>query len=94
MTGDPDVRRTPEERLKAVLRRDDINEGTRVVARRALKRRQEGLLGNGTDRSPAAPDTTAASESAACCPSCGEGVDAGDAFCRHCGSELAGGADA
>jgi len=22
------------------------------------------------------------------CPSCGEGVDAGDAFCRHCGCEL------
>lgn len=40
----PDVERTPEERLKAVLRRDDINEGTREAARRALEARQEGEL--------------------------------------------------
>jgi len=41
---EPDIERTAEERLKAVLRRDDLNEKTRRVAKRALQVRQEGSL--------------------------------------------------
>jgi hypothetical protein len=42
--SDPSLERTPEEKLKALLRRDGINDETRRVAREALKRRQEGSL--------------------------------------------------
>jgi len=41
---DPSLERTPEEKLKALLRRDDISEQTREIARRDLERRQEGSL--------------------------------------------------
>ena len=42
--ADPTLERTPEEKLKALLRRDDISDKTRAVARRDLERRQEGSL--------------------------------------------------
>lgn len=43
-TTDPDLSRSPEEKLKALLRRDNISDETRRVAERALKARQEGSL--------------------------------------------------
>lgn len=44
-TEDDDILEpTREERLKDVLRRDDIRPGTRRVAERALERLQEGSL--------------------------------------------------
>jgi hypothetical protein len=38
---DPDLERTPEEKLKALLRRDDLSDRTRAAAEEALRRRQE-----------------------------------------------------
>jgi hypothetical protein len=40
--SDTDAERTPEEKLRAVVRNDKYNEKTRQLARRLLKRRQEG----------------------------------------------------
>ena len=41
---EPSLERTPEEKMKALLRRTDISEETQRVAKRSLKRRQEGSL--------------------------------------------------
>jgi hypothetical protein len=42
--SDPELERSPEEKLKALLRRDNISEESRRVARRSLARRQEDSL--------------------------------------------------
>ena len=44
---------------------------------------------SGTSGSSTATESTR--DAGPFCPSCGEGIESGDAFCRHCGGELPGG---